>query len=170
MLNSKSNTRGFSKGFIFAALLVLAGGFLMSLWAAKATSQDPDDDGAVATEDSSQVESATIVGKDWKFDGMIVGARMQNERTQFNETDTVYLNIGKEDGLMPGLHCVIYRKGDEVRDPNTGAFLGYEVLRMGVLEVTKDVSDHRASAIIRDNEDSIEIGDLVKIDGNWVKP
>jgi len=62
----------------------------------------------------------------------------------------------------------IYRKGDRIKDPN-GGFVGYEIVRVGLLEITDDMDQHSASGVILQNHDSAHIGDLVKKEGEWIK-
>ena len=117
---------------------------------------------AVASADEGAVQNAALVGTGWKYDAMIVAAKDQEEKTMFSSNDVVYLNEGTEGGLTPGVRCVIYRPGDEEKDPETGKSMGSEVKRVGTLEITEDASQHHASGLILNSTEPIDVGDLVK--------
>lgn len=49
----------------------------------------------------------------------------------------IYLNSGEEDGMTIGKTISIYRKGEELIDPDTGVSLGYEETKLGTAKVIK---------------------------------
>ena len=117
---------------------------------------------AISSADEGTVHDAALAGAGWKYDAMIVAAKDQESKSMFSSRDTVYLNEGTEGGLTPGVQCIIYRSGDEAKDPETGKSMGSELRRVGTMEITEDVSSHHASGLILDSTEPIEIGDVVK--------
>jgi hypothetical protein len=118
---------------------------------------------AAADEDTpgAHVEDAAVVSKDWKFDALVIGGKDQKDKSVYSGQDTVYLNAGTEEGLVPGSRCEVYHKGDAMKDPQTGKLLGYDLKRIGMLEIT-EADKHSASGLIVDSKDTIEVGDTVK--------
>lgn len=100
------------------------------------------------------------VPKDWKGDGYIVGDK--DKKTLISQGDTVYLDLGKSE-VRPGTRLMIYRKVGKVRDHDTGDFLGYEVRRIGRLEVTNSIEKNSSTAKVITSYEPVELGDAVKI-------
>jgi hypothetical protein len=101
-----------------------------------------------------------VVPKYWKADGYVVGEK--DKKLLISEGDTLYINLGAY-RVRPGTQCMLYRKIDELTDPETDNFLGYEVRKIGKIEVTKDVSNDASTAKVLISYEPIEIGDMVKI-------
>jgi hypothetical protein len=59
---------------------------------------------------------------------------------------------------------VIYRKGRPVRDPQSGDTLGYMVMRVGVLQLTREISDKTSTAVVLNSENPIRVGDFVSLE------
>lgn len=78
--------------------------------------------------------------------------------------DGVYVNIGSEDGVKLGDKFVIYAKQRELRDPKTGAFLGYIKDKIGVIQIIQIESTHLSKARILEGKDLIQVGDKVKVE------
>ena len=103
-----------------------------------------------------------IAGPDWEFDGFVAGGQGQEVRSMYVTNDLLYLNVGFAQGIQPGDRVGIYKRGERIRDPQSGRFIGYEVRRIGVSEITDKVDDETCSARIIRTNDGIEIGDLVR--------
>jgi len=78
--------------------------------------------------------------------------------------DGVYVNIGSEDGIKLGDKFVIYAKQRELRDPKTGAFLGYIKDKIGVIQIIQIESAHLSKARILEGKDLIQVGDEVRVE------
>ncbi len=72
----------------------------------------------------------------------------------------IIIKGGKNDGIGPGLEFNVYRKGEELRDPDTGELLDVETKKIGKIRVTK-VKDKIAFATPVLGQ-GFERGDLVK--------
>ncbi|MCG3204275.1 MAG: hypothetical protein KCHDKBKB_00990 [Elusimicrobia bacterium] len=105
---------------------------------------------------------AFLAGADWDFDGFVAGGQGSEIRSMFYLNDLVYLNIGSEQGLGVGDKIGIYKRGQKVKDPQTGKFIGYEVRRAAIARVTDRIEDETAAVRIRSTYEPVEIGDLVR--------
>jgi len=107
------------------------------------------------------IAKSMIVPKDWSIDGKIVGDK--DKKLIIAAGDTVYVNIGN-DRVNNGDICFIYRKIGKVKDPaETGGILGYEVRRIGKIEITDSLNSRASSAKVIISYEPINIGDSVKI-------
>ncbi len=76
------------------------------------------------------------------------------------EGDKVWLNAGKDEGISEGDSYSVYRKGEEIVDPDTGTVLGAEEERIGSLKVTKVKSKYAIAEIVEGSD--FQTGDIVK--------
>jgi len=97
---------------------------------------------------------------DWQADGIIVSAKDKN--LLISAGDSVFINIGSS-RIRPGMKCMVYRRKRKFKDPETHELLGFEMARVGKLEITTDVGEKTATAKVILSYDPIEIGDAVKI-------
>lgn len=105
---------------------------------------------------------AFIAGSEWEFDGFIAGGQDQQVKSMFATNDLVYLNIGSEQGLAAGERLGVYRRGEKIKDPQSGKALGYEVRKLGIIEVTDRLDGQTCSARVIQAYEAAEIGDLVR--------
>ena len=105
---------------------------------------------------------AFLAGPDWDFDGYVAGGQDSKVRSMFYLNDLVYVNIGAQHGIAPGDKLGIYKRGDRVRDPQTGKFIGYEVRRAAIARASDRVEDEVAAVRITNTYEAVEIGDLVR--------
>lgn len=89
--------------------------------------------------------------------GEIVATANTN-RTIFGAHDKVFINLGSSSGVKEGDQFNIYKKEDEIDDPETGDFLGYRIRILGILKVTK-VSDNSSTAMITESYQEIRLHD-----------
>jgi hypothetical protein len=106
--------------------------------------------------------NAFIAGADWEFDGFVSGGYDQEVRTMFYQNDLVYLNIGSQQGINTGDRITIYKRGEKIRDPQSGRFIGYEVRKAAVAKATDKVGDETSSVRILQSNEAVEIGDLIR--------
>lgn len=109
-------------------------------------------------------EESFIAGPEWEFDGFVAGGQDQEVKSMFIVNDLIYLNVGVSQGLAPGDRLGIYKRGERIRDPQSGQFLGYEVRRVGTVEVTNRIEDETCSTRVINSNTGIEIGDLARRD------
>jgi hypothetical protein len=107
---------------------------------------------------------AFIAPADWEFDGFVAGGQDQEIRSLYYLNDLVYLNVGTDQGLSTGDRVSIFKRGERVRDPQTGKFLGYEVRRAATSQITDRIDGKNCSARILQANEAVEIGDLVRRD------
>jgi hypothetical protein len=105
---------------------------------------------------------AFVAGADWEFDGFVAGGQDSNIRSMFYLNDLVYVNIGSQHGMSTGDKIGIYKRGDRVKDPQTGKFIGYEVRRAAIGRATDRVEDEVAAVRITNTYEAVEVGDLVR--------
>jgi LysM repeat protein len=102
-----------------------------------------------------------VVPEDWEADAFIIGDK--DKKLMISGGDTVYINAGS-DKVHPGMKCAIYRRTGKFRDPVTGDFIGYEMRRVGKIEITNDIGLKTATSKVTMSYDPIEVGDAVKIE------
>ena len=77
------------------------------------------------------------------------------------DPDQIYLDIGEDLGVRKGTRFTLYRKGEEIKHPATGAVLGYNVTPLGEA-ITINVQEKMSIAKII-KQGSIQIGDKAVI-------
>jgi hypothetical protein len=128
-------------------------------------SPTPSDAGAKTNKKSARrIEKADafIAPPDWEFDGFVSGGQDSEIRSLYYLNDLVYLNVGTDQGFTSGDRISIYKRGQRVRDPQTGKFLGYEVRRAATTQVTDRIEGGSCSVRILQANEAVEIGDLVR--------
>lgn len=105
---------------------------------------------------------AFVAGPDWEFDGFVSGGQDSSVRSMFYLNDLIYLNIGSQQGIGIGDKVGIYKRGDKVRDPQTGKFIGYEVRRAAIAKATDRVEEETCAVRISNTYEAVELGDLVR--------
>jgi len=80
-----------------------------------------------------------------------------------NTDGTLLMKPGSEGNVAIGQEFDIYREGEELKDPDTGASLGSEETKVGSIKVIEDALKGKASkATITDGKD-IKVGDIVRV-------
>ncbi|OGS19789.1 MAG: hypothetical protein A3J83_02945 [Elusimicrobia bacterium RIFOXYA2_FULL_40_6] len=97
---------------------------------------------------------------DFQMDGKIVG--IKEEKTLISQGDVVYLDIGFYNGVEKGTRCDVYRKKEKIRD-SSGEIIGYQVIKLGILQLTEDINENSATAVIYRSYEPIVKGDYIKI-------
>ena len=83
-------------------------------------------------------------------------------RVELPEGETVVTITSRDaDGEELG-RLSIYRRGDKIRDPQTSRFIGYEVRKVAVSEVSDRIEQSNSSARIIKSYEAVEVGDLVR--------
>lgn len=79
-----------------------------------------------------------------------------------NTDGTLLMKPGSEGNVAVGDEFVVFREGEELKDPDTGASLGSEETKVGAIKVIEDALKGKASkAKITDGSD-IKVGDIVR--------
>lgn len=103
-----------------------------------------------------------IVPFDWEIDGFIIDEK--DKKMMISAGDTVYVKI-EGARVKPGQQLAVYRRLKRVRDPEKrSSSLGYEVRRVGRLEITTDIGEQSSTAKVIMSSDPIEKGDAVKME------
>jgi len=77
------------------------------------------------------------------------------------QADRVYINCGKREGIQPGQKFVVYSKGEELTDPDTGEILGVEETLAGRISVV-EVKEKYSIAQIEEGAD-FKRGDVLRL-------
>ncbi len=109
-----------------------------------------------------ETANSFVAGADWEFDGFVAGGQDEAVKSMFYQGDTIYLNIGIQQGLNSGDRVMLYRRGNKVKDPRTGRFMGFEVRLAGIAQVTDRIDENGCSVRIIKSNEAVEIGDLAK--------
>jgi len=79
-----------------------------------------------------------------------------------NADGTVLIKPGSEGNVKSGMEFMIYRVGEEIKDPDTGLSLGSEETKVGRIRVTEDMLKGKAAkASVIDGKD-FQVGDIVR--------
>lgn len=74
----------------------------------------------------------------------------------------VYINKGSLSGVKIGDVFSVYRKGEELIDPDTGLSLGAEEEKIGTIKVVKDIAGGKASIATVLSGSGFQTGDIVR--------
>jgi hypothetical protein len=74
----------------------------------------------------------------------------------------VYINLGSKHSIKVGDKLIVYTQGKEITDPETGALLGYEDNKVGLIEIIDVMSPTLSKAKILEGAGNIKRGDAVK--------
>ncbi len=80
-----------------------------------------------------------------------------------NPDNTLYMKPGSAGGVKPGMEFVVYSKGEELIDPDTGLSLGSEEQMVGKIKVVQDVANGKACKAIIISGTGIKKGDMVRL-------
>ncbi|MBI4428986.1 MAG: hypothetical protein HY562_07690 [Ignavibacteriales bacterium] len=79
-----------------------------------------------------------------------------------NADGTILVKPGSEGNVKPGMEFEIWRKGEEIKDPDTGLSLGAEEEKIGSVKVKEDMLQGKAcKATVLQGKD-FKIGDIVR--------
>lgn len=112
--------------------------------------------------DYEDKEDTFIAPSDWEYDGIIIRAK-ERKMLLSAYSDFVFIDCGRDKGVVYGMRFNIYRKGKRVKHPRTKKVLGIKMKKVGVLEVKQDIQEDNATAQIINAREPIKIGDLIKI-------
>lgn len=76
---------------------------------------------------------------------------------------TIYMKPGSAGGVKPGMEFVVYSKGEELIDPDTGISLGSEESLIGKIKVVQDIGDGKACKAVVVSGSGFKTGDLVRV-------
>lgn len=102
-----------------------------------------------------------IAGKDWEFDGYIIGFR--DDKLLLSEGDVLYVDMGWRQGVMPKSRFLVYKKGADVIHPETKSSYGYIIKRVAIIEATNEVGEDVSSCKIVRVYEPVEVGDFVRL-------
>ncbi len=75
--------------------------------------------------------------------------------------EKIIINCGKREGIVPGQKFIVYSKGEELTDPETGEILGAEESRAGSVSVVQVKEKYSYAAI--DEGESFKRGDILRL-------
>ncbi len=75
----------------------------------------------------------------------------------------VYINKGSLSGVKIGDVFAVYRKGEELIDPDTGLSLGAEEEKVGTIQVIRDLANGKASIAKVVSGGNFQTGDIVRL-------
>jgi len=79
-----------------------------------------------------------------------------------NADGTVLMKPGSEGNVKPGMELFVVRKGEEIKDPDTGLSLGSEESKVGKIKTTEDMLNGKAmKAVVLEGKD-FKAGDIVR--------
>jgi curli biogenesis system outer membrane secretion channel CsgG len=79
-----------------------------------------------------------------------------------NTDGTVLMKPGSEGNVTPGMVFFVVRKGEEIKDPDTGLSMGAEESKVGKIKATDDMLNGKAmKATVLEGKD-FQVGDIVR--------
>ena len=87
----------------------------------------------------------------------------QGKIIKVNDDGTLYMKPGSKGGVQPGMEFVVYAKGEEIIDPDTGLSLGSEEKKVGRIKVVQDIANGKACKAIILSGTGLKTGDLVRV-------
>ena len=79
-----------------------------------------------------------------------------------NADGTVLMKPGSEGNVKTGMELFVFRKGEEIKDPDTGLSLGAEETKLGRIKTTEDMLRGKAmKASVLEGKD-FKVGDIVR--------
>ncbi len=81
---------------------------------------------------------------------------------KMNADGTVLMKPGSEGKVKPGMEFFVFRKGEEVKDPDTGMVLGSEESKIGKIEVIEDALKGKAAKAKVVEGKGFQVGDIVR--------
>jgi LysM repeat protein len=109
---------------------------------------------------AATVESM-VVDKKWKGDGRIIGDVAK--KIMISQGDLIYVSLGAAHGAKPRMRADVYRKGQSVREYQSGKRVGQVMKRVAVIEMTQQVEDKTSVAVIITSYEPVKLGDFVKL-------
>ncbi len=77
--------------------------------------------------------------------------------------NTVYLNVGEKSNILPGNEFAVYRKGQELIDPDTGISLGSEDEKIGRVQILSVEDKFSKAQMVSGNIGAVKRGDIVRM-------
>lgn len=78
--------------------------------------------------------------------------------------NTVYINAGKDSNVLVGDEFTVYKKGEELVDPDTGMSLGSEDTKVGRVQITSVEKKFSKASAIAGSLKSFGRGDIIRLD------
>jgi len=78
------------------------------------------------------------------------------------EGEVILIDLGNNKNIKPDMGLILFREGEQIKHPVSGAFLGSESIELGVAKVD-NVYDEFARATITDKEKAIKIETLDRV-------
>jgi curli biogenesis system outer membrane secretion channel CsgG len=78
-----------------------------------------------------------------------------------NADGTILMKPGSEANVEPGMKLYVTRKGEEIKDPDTGLSLGAEETKIGAIKVTEDALKGKASKAVVVEGSGFQAGDII---------
>lgn len=115
---------------------------------------------AVSEKEEGKEEDTFLAKEDWEFDGYITGQR--ELKNIIAEGDLVFLDIGRKQGAAQLDQYNVFRKDREMFHPETGEFMGHLIRKVGILQITQDISEQHCTARVLRSREPLQVGDFVK--------
>jgi ribosomal protein S1 len=78
--------------------------------------------------------------------------------------DVVFVNAGQNSNVNPGDEFTVYKKGEDMIDPDTGASLGSEIKKAGRIQITSVEEKFSKAKATAGSASSFATGDIIKLD------
>ena len=79
-----------------------------------------------------------------------------------NSDGTVIMKPGSEAGVAVGAEFLVFRPGDEIKDPDTGLSMGNEETRVGRVKVKEDMLKGKACKAVVLEGAPLQVGDILR--------
>ncbi len=100
-----------------------------------------------------------IEAKEFEKAGKLIGTL--DDHSLISQQDQVYVDVGSATGVKVGDLFNVFELAEEIRHPVTKKKLGYKILGLGTLEITK-LTENTGLARIKDSYREMKAGDYIR--------
>jgi curli biogenesis system outer membrane secretion channel CsgG len=119
-----------------------------------------------ATADNSIMDSAlrkAVVNCVALIKSAALKVAWQGSIIKVNPDGSAVVKPGSESGVKPRMIFIVYEKGEELKDPDTGLSLGHQLKKIGSLTITGDFGDGGKAATAKvTSGKGLKAGDVIK--------
>jgi len=111
--------------------------------------------------DKEEKDLIEILPLEHKFSGKIVGCK--EDKTLISQNDFIFVDVGSDQGVKKGTKCYILRKKGKIKSEKTKRYIGYKVVKIGIIEITDDIKSNSSTAVVIRSYEPISKGDYIQI-------
>jgi hypothetical protein len=119
----------------------------------------PEKEPRAKVEEEEREYGDFLAPPDFEFSGTVIGFKVK--KLLQAQGDTLFVDLGEEDGITPNKRLHVYRRGRTIAHPFYGELIGDIQEKIGELRVTQDIESNSSTAKIVYSDRAIEKGDML---------